>query len=186
MIFIKVILLYGRGVSLKMTCLLSSALVILPICYLWLGYMGWGVSFKDQSVAKSVTSHPLSWLAPAPLKRDLYLGYYVARSRHSFRLAQVSGVQLFIIRPQPCLILSSGTEAGRETWGMSPKVAPGQSSPPSASRHLFLEWGHLKEAHGYQVSPKALWEILINSYQHSQQTCIKGFFSARPCAGHYQ
>lgn len=54
MIFIKVILLYGREVSSKMNCLVAKALVILLICYLWLGYVGWagvggsGVSFKDQ------------------------------------------------------------------------------------------------------------------------------------------
>lgn len=178
--FYKVILLYGRGLSLKMTCLvvkcsgyIADLLSLAGLHGLGGGVGGLGVSFKDHSVAKSVTSHPLSWLAPAPLKRGLYLDYYVARSCHPFRLAQVSGVQLFIICPQPCLILSSGTEAGRETWGMSPKVAPGQSSLPSASRHLFLEWDHLKEAHSYKVSPKALWEILINSYQHCQQTCIK-------------
>lgn len=135
---------------------------------MWAGRGSEGLgSLSRTKCGKASYITPPFLTAPAPLKRGLYLGYYVARSRHPFRLAQVSGVQLLIICPQPCLSLSSGTEAGRATWGTSPKVAPGQSSPPSAFRHLLLEWGRLKETHSCKVSPKALWEIL-NSYQHSQ------------------
>lgn len=72
-------------------------------------------------------------------------------------------VQLFRVLSHS--LLRHGTEAGRETQGMSPVpgLPPLTAAPPSTSRPLFLEWSHLKEANRYKVSPEALWEILIPS-----------------------